>query len=88
MDLIFVKNHLSKTAGQHSREIEKADEWSDGNHWHEPDQFPRLEVGIDKVSAQSSLSVFHCQSQRFSDCVLCLGKKGNNPVESWKKQIQ
>ena len=24
----------------------------------------------------------------FSDSVLCLGKMGDNPVESWKKQIQ
>ena len=24
----------------------------------------------------------------FSDSVLCFGKMGHNPVESWKKQIQ
>ena len=38
----------------------KADQWSDRNHWQKPDQFPRFEVGIDKLSAQSSLSIFHC----------------------------
>ena len=27
----------------------KADQWSDRNHWHKPDQFPRFKVGIDKL---------------------------------------
>ena len=47
------------TAFQRNR---KADQWSDRNHWHKPDQFPRFEVGVDKLIAQSSLSIFHCQS--------------------------
>ena len=34
----------------------KSDQWSDRNHWHKPDQFPRLKVGIDKLIAQSSFS--------------------------------
>ena len=43
----------NRTASQRNR---KADQWSDRNHWHKPDQFPRFEVGIDKLIAQSSLS--------------------------------
>ena len=29
-----------------------------------------------------------CSKTDFSDSVLCLGKMGDNPIESWKKQIQ
>ena len=60
-NLRLVKNYLWKTTGHCSRRTEKADQWSDRNHWHKPDQFPRFEVGIDKLVAQSSSSKFHCQ---------------------------
>ena len=69
-NLRFVKNSSlenNRTAFQRNR---KADQWSDRNHWHKPDQFPRFEVGIDKLIAQSSLSICHCQG-----CAL-LGKNG------------
>ena len=49
MNLRFVKNYLWKTTEQLFRETEKADLWSDRNHWHKPDQFPRFEVGIDTL---------------------------------------
>ena len=62
MNLRFIKNCLWKTTGQLFRGTEKADQWSDRTHKHKPDQFPRFEVGIDKLIAQSSLSIFHCQS--------------------------
>ena len=42
------------TAFQRNR---KADQWSDRNHLHKPNQFPRFEVRIDKLIAQSSLSI-------------------------------
>ena len=44
--------------------------------WHKPDQFPRFEVGIDKVIAQSSLSMFHCQSPRLLWLCALLGENG------------
>ena len=62
MNSTFVKNYLWKTTGRLSRRNRKAGRWSDTNHWHKPDQFPRFEVGIDKLIAQSSLSIFHCHS--------------------------
>ena len=50
----------------------KADQWSDRHHWHKPDQFPRFKVGIDKLIAQSSLWIFHCQCQCLLGlCALC-----------------
>ena len=38
----------------------KDDQWSGRNHWHKLDQFPRLKVGVDKLIAQWSLSIFRC----------------------------
>ena len=67
--------------------IRKADQWSDRNYWHKPDQFPRYGVGIDTLAAQSSLSIFHGQSLRLLR-FCTLGKTGDDPVESWKSQIQ
>ena len=54
------------------QEDRKADQWSDRNHWHERDQFPRFKVVIDKLIAQSS---FHCQSSRLLRLCALLGKK-------------
>ena len=67
LNLRFVKNYLWKTTGQL---------WSDRNHWHKPDQFPRFEVGIDKLIAQSSLSIFHCQSPCLLRLCALFGKNG------------
>ena len=39
----------------------KAGKWSDRNHWHKHGQFPRFEVGIDKIIALSILTIFNCQ---------------------------
>ena len=66
----------------------KADQWSDRNHWHKPDQFPRFKVDVDKLIAQSSYQYSTAKVDVFSDSVLCLGKIGDDPVESWKNQIQ
>ena len=89
MNLRFVNNYRlenNRTAFQRDR---NSDQWPDRNHWHKPDQFPRLEMGIDKLIAQSNLSMFHCQSLYvFSDSVLCLGKMGDNLVEAWKNKIK
>ena len=85
MNSRFVKNYFNRRAFQRNR---KADQWSDRNHWQKPDQFQRFEVGIAKLIAQSSLSIFQCQSLCLLDSVLCLGKMGDDPVESWKTKIQ
>ena len=47
-----------------------------------------FKVGIDKLIAQSSLSNATAKVNIYSDSVLCLGKMGDHPIESWKKQIQ
>ena len=83
-------NHLwekNRTAFQGNRE---ADQWSDRNHWHKPDQFPRFELDVDKLIAQSIdyLSIFHCQSPRLLRLCTMSGTDGDNPVESWKSKIQ
>ena len=51
--------------------------------------FQDLKVCIDKLIAQSSLSNATAKVNIYSDSVLCLEKKmENNPIQSWKKQIQ
>ena len=79
-NLRFAKNSLenNRTASQGNG---KADQWSDRNHWHKPDQLPRFNVGIDKLIAQSSLSIFHCQSLRLLRFCTLFGKDGR---QSWK----
>ena len=49
------------TAFQRNR---KADQWSDRNHWHKPDHFPRLKVSIDKV--------MHSRAYQYSIAKVCL----------------
>ena len=77
-----------KTTRQFFWGTKKPDQWSDRNHWHNPDQFPRFKVGIDKLIAQSNLTICTAKVYVFSHSMLGFGKKGNNPVECWKKQIQ
>ena len=66
----------------------KTDQWSERNHWHKPDQFPRFEVGIDKLIAESSLSIFHCQSLCLLRLCAVFGKNWRQSRGSQKKQIQ
>ena len=56
----FVKSYPWKTAETAFQRNRKADQWSDRNQWHKP--CPRFEVDVDKLIAQSSLSIFHCRS--------------------------
>ena len=74
-NLRFVKNSLdnNRTSVQGNR---KANQWSDRNHWHKLDQFPRFKVGIDKLIAQSSFSMCHCQSLCLLRLCALLGKIG------------
>ena len=76
VNLRCVKNHLWKIAGQLFKETEMLVRGQTQNRWHKHDQFPRIEVGIDKLTAQSSLSIFHCQSQRLLRLCTVFGKDG------------
>ena len=44
MNLRYVKNDIWENNGTAFHGNGKADQWSDRNHWHKPDQFPRFEV--------------------------------------------
>ena len=63
----------NRTAFQGNR---KADQWSDRNHWHNPDQFPRFKVGINNLIAQSSKPICHCQGLCLLWLCALLGKIG------------
>ena len=88
MNLRFVKNYLWKTTGQFFRETEKLISGHSET------------AGISVIDFQDlrwmSTSLLHSRAYQcstakvyvFSDSVLCLGKMGDNLVESWKKQIQ
>ena len=83
-----VKNYLWKTTGQLFRGTEKLISGQ------------TQDTGISLINFQDlrwvSTSLLYSRAYQystakvhvFSDSVLCLGKIGNNPVESWKKQIQ
>ena len=88
MNLRFVKNYLWKTTGQLFRETEELISGQTET------------TGISLINFQElrwvSTILLHSRPYQyatakvyvFSDSVLCLGKMGDNPVESWKKQIQ
>ena len=65
----------------------KADQWSDWNHWHKPNQFPRFKVST-SLFAQSSLSICHSLPKSLLRLCALLGKMGPDLVKSWKNQIQ
>ena len=87
-NLSFVKNYLWETTGQLFKETEKLISGQTET------------TGISLINVQDlrwvSTTLLHsraCQYDTakvyvFSDSVLCLGRMGNNPVESWEKQIQ
>ena len=84
----YVKNYLWKTTGQLVRETEKLVSGQTET------------AGISLINFQDlwwmSTSLLHSRAYQystakvhvFSDSVICLGKMGDDPVESWKKQIQ
>ena len=86
--LQFVKNYLWKTTRQLFKETEKLISGQ------------TTSTGISLINFQDlrwvSTSLLHSRAHQyatakvfvFSDSVLCLEKMGDNPVESWKKQIQ
>ena len=86
MNSRFSKNYLWKTTGQLFRETEKLISGQAAT------------TGASLLNFQDSRCVstsllhsraYQCANVKvcvFSDSVLCLGKMGHNPVESWKKQ--
>ena len=88
VNLRFVKNNHWRTTGQLFRETEKSVSGQTET------------TGISLISFQClrwvSTSLLHSRAYQysiatvyvFSDSVLCLGKMGDNLIESWKKQIQ
>ena len=76
--LICEENSLENcgTAFQRNR---KAGQRSDRNLWHKHDCFPRFDVDVDRLIAQSSLSIFHCQSLRLLRFCILFGKDVRRP---------
>ena len=84
----YVKNTLWKTAGQLFRETEKLVRGQTETS------------GISTIVFQDSMwmstGLLHSRAYQystakahvFSDSVLCLGKMGEDPIESWKSKIQ
>ena len=87
MNLRYAKNHLWKTLGQHFKETERVVSRTETTSISLIN-FQDFKVGIDELIAQSSSPIFHCQTLVISDSVLYLGKMGDDPVESWKEQIE
>ena len=83
-----MKNYLWKTSGQLFEETKKLISGQTET------------TGISLINfldlRWASTSLFHSRAYQYatakvyvlSDSMLCLGKMGDNPVESWKKQIQ
>ena len=85
----FLKNHLWKTTGQFWKETEKLISGQAETTGISFINLPGFEVDVDKPIAQSSLSIFHCHSLYvLSDSVLCLGKMGDDLIESWNSKVQ
>ena len=80
---LFLENN--RTAFQWKR---KADQWSDRNHRHKPDQFPRIKLVSTSLLHSRAYQHATAKVYVFSDSVFCLGRMGPDPVESWKNQIQ
>ena len=85
----FVKNYLWKTTGQlfsekQSKLISGQTETTDISLINFQDLSWVSTSSLQGRAYQHSIVKVYV----FSDSVLCLGKTGDNPVESWKKQIQ
>ena len=86
--LRFVKNYLWKTAGQLIRETEKLISGQPETTGISLINFQDLRCVSTSLLRNRAYHFATAKVYVFSDSVLCWGKMGNNPVESWKKQIQ
>ena len=82
----FCKDSSLENSGTALQGNRKAGQWSDWNHLHKHDQFPRFEVGIDKLIAQSSLSIFHCKSLHILRFCSLIGKDGRRSCWTLEEQ--
>ena len=87
-NLRFVKNHLWRTTGQFFRETEKLISGQTETTGKSPINFQDLRWVSTSLLHSPACQHATAKVYVFSDSVLCLGKKGNNLVESWKKQTQ
>ena len=55
MNLGICKESSVEDSGTAFQGNRKAGQWSDRNRWHKLDEFPKFEVDVDKLIAQSSL---------------------------------
>ena len=60
-------------------------QWSDRNHWH---NFQDLRWMSASLLHSRAYQYFIAKACVFSDSVLFFGKMADNPVESWRRQIQ
>ena len=89
-NLRHVKNSFWRSAGQLFRETERfiSGQTETTGISLIDSQDSRFKVVIDRLVAQSSLSICHCQGLRFFPIRCCVLGRRDNSVESWKNQIQ
>ena len=87
-NLRFTKNYLWKTTGQLFREAEKLISGQPETTGISLIKFPDLRWVSTSLLHSRAYQCATAKVYVLSDSVLCLGKMGNNPVESWKKQSQ
>ena len=86
-NLRFVKKHLWQTAGQLFRETEKLISGQTEINGIILIIFQDLRWVSTSLLHSGAYQYATAKAYVFSDSVLCLGRMGPNPVESWKKQI-
>ena len=87
-NLRYVKNHLWKTAGQLFREKEKLVSGQTKTAGISVIDFQDLRWMSTSLLQSRAYQYSTAKGYVFSDSVLCLGKMGHDPVESWKSKIQ
>ena len=87
-NLRFVKNHLWRTIRQLFRETEKLMSGQTETTGRSLINFQDLRWVSTSLLHSPAYQYATAKVYVFSYSVLCLGKMGSNPVESWKKQTQ
>ena len=88
MSLRFVKNHLWETAGQLFRETEQLVNGQTETTCISLINFQKLRWMSPSLLHNRKYQHSTVKVYVFSDSVHCREKMGNDPVESWKKQVQ
>ena len=83
------KDSFWRSAGQLFRETERLISGQTENTGIKPDMTLKISGGYRQACCTVELIKMPLpRVYAFSDSVLCLGRMGNNPIESWKNQIQ